>query len=64
MGPPRQLAQANVARHRAPLDAPEMGEFAAALDPVYRIAEQHPGFVWRLVSAERHGATVLEDGWR
>jgi hypothetical protein len=62
MGPPRQLAQANVARHRAPLDAPEMGEFAAALDPVYRIAEQHPGFVWRLVSGERHGATVLEDG--
>jgi Domain of unknown function (DUF3291) len=28
------LAQANIARRRAPLDSPEMGEFVAALDPV------------------------------
>ena len=57
----RHLAQANVARQRAPLDSPEMGEFAAALDPVYRIAEHSPGFVWRLRSGERHGTTVLWD---
>ena len=58
----RQLAQANVARPRAPLGSPVMGEFALALDPVYRLAEQSPGFVWRLVSGERHGVTVVEDG--
>jgi hypothetical protein len=58
----RHLAQANVARQRAPLDSPEMGEFVVALDPVNRIAERSPGFVWRLRSSESHGATVLEDG--
>jgi hypothetical protein len=41
-----------------------MGEFALALDPVYRVAEQSPGFVWRLASGERHGVAVVEDGWR
>jgi hypothetical protein len=39
-----------------------MGEFALALDPVYRIAEGRPGFVWRLVSEGRHGVAVVEDG--
>jgi hypothetical protein len=62
MDRPRHLAQANVARQRAPLDSPVMGEFALALDPVNRIAEQSPGFVWRLRSSERHGATVVADG--
>ena len=62
MEPARHLAQANVARQRAPLSSPVMGEFALALDPVYRVAEQSPGFVWRLVSGERHGVAVVEDG--
>ena len=62
MDRPRHLAQANVAWQRAPLDSPVMGEFALALDPVYRIAEGSPGFVWRLVSGERHGVAVVEDG--
>jgi Domain of unknown function (DUF3291) len=56
------LAQANVARQRASLDAPLMGEFVVALDPVNRIAEHSPGFVWRLRSSESHGATTLWDG--
>ena len=58
----RHLAQANVARQRAPLDSPETAEFVVTLDPVNRIAEASPGFVWRLRSSEAHGATVLEDG--
>ena len=58
----RHLAQATVARPRAPLDAPAMGEFVVALDPVNRIAEHSPGFIWRLRSSERHGATTLWDG--
>lgn len=56
------LAQANVARPRASLHSPVMGEFVLALGPVNRIAEQSPGFVWRLRSGEPHGATVLSDG--
>jgi len=59
---PRHLAQANVARQRAPLSSPMMGEFALALDPMYRVAEASPGFVWRLASGERHGVAVVEDG--
>ena len=62
MDRPRHLAQANVARQRAPRDSPVMGEFALALDPVYRLAEGSPGFVWRLVSGQRHGVAVVEDG--
>lgn len=55
------LAQANIARQRAPLADPAMAEFVAALDPVNRIAEHSPGFVWRLRSSEHHGATTV---WR
>jgi hypothetical protein len=57
----RHLAQANIGRPRAPLDSRAMDEFVVALDPVNRIAEQSPGFVWRLRSSERHGATVRWD---
>jgi hypothetical protein len=42
------LAQVNVARMRGGLDTPAMQGFVAALDPVYRLAEESPGFVWRL----------------
>jgi hypothetical protein len=43
-----QLAQVNVARLVAPVDAPEVAEFMAALDPVNALADAAPGFVWRL----------------
>jgi hypothetical protein len=58
----RHLAQTNVARQRGPLDSPLMRGFVVALDPVNRIAERSPGFVWRLRSSESHGATTLRDG--
>src|SRR5829696_3608133 len=51
----RHLAQANLARQRAPLDSAEMAGFVVALDPVNRVAEASPGFVWRLRSSEAHG---------
>ena len=41
------LAQYNVARLRAPLDDPGVSDFVAALEPINRLAEQSPGFVWR-----------------
>ena len=47
------LAQANVARAKAPLDSPQLADFVAALDPVNRIAERAPGFVWRLRPDQR-----------
>ena len=43
-----QLAQINVARLKAPIDAPETADFAGALDRINALAESSPGFVWRL----------------
>lgn len=42
------LAQVNVARSRTPLDAGELADFRALLDPVNALADHQPGFVWRL----------------
>lgn len=44
------LAQLNIATMRTPLDSPEMGDFVANLDRINALAEQSPGFVWRLQS--------------
>jgi hypothetical protein len=41
------LAQFNVARLTAPIDAPEIAEFREALDRINALAEALPGFVWR-----------------
>ena len=43
-----QLAQLNIARAKAPLDSPAMKEFMDNLEPVNNIAENSPGYVWRL----------------
>jgi hypothetical protein len=45
---PDHLAQINVARLLAPIEAPETADFAAALAPVNAQADAAPGFVWRL----------------
>jgi hypothetical protein len=45
-----QLAQINIARLRAPIGDPSIADFVAQLDEVNSLAEQSPGFVWRLKS--------------
>jgi hypothetical protein len=47
---PAQLAQVNLARLRFPLDSEPIAEFVAALDRVNALADQSPGFIWRLRS--------------
>jgi hypothetical protein len=42
------IAQMNWGRMLYPLDDPRMQEFADHLDEVYNIAEQAPGFIWRI----------------
>jgi hypothetical protein len=44
----QQLAQVNVARLVAPIEHPDVQEFAEALDPINALADASPGFVWRL----------------
>ena len=41
------LAQYNVARLLAPLDDPAIADFVSALEPINRLADESPGFVWR-----------------
>ena len=53
-----QLAQLNVARLLAPIDAPETADFVASLEPVNARADTAPGFVWRL-QTESGDATAV-----
>ena len=53
-----QLAQINVARLLAPIDAPETADFVAALAPVNARADAAPGFVWRLQTESGDATSV------
>jgi hypothetical protein len=44
------LAQINIARMLAPIDDPIMADFVARLPSINALAEESPGFVWRLQS--------------
>ncbi len=52
------IAQANIARMRAPIDAPLMAGFVAQLESINAIADASPGFVWRL-QTEQGDATSI-----
>ncbi len=53
------LAQINVGRLLAPIDHPQIADFAANLDRVNAIADSLPGFVWRL-KGEGDNATDIQ----
>jgi hypothetical protein len=53
-----QLAQANIARMRAPLESPSMAGFVAELYRINALADRSTGFVWRLQTDEGN-ATYL-----
>ena len=48
MGGGWEIAQLNVGRAVAPMDAPPMADFMARLDDINALAERSPGFVWLL----------------
>lgn len=60
------FAQFNVAWLKKPLEHPDIADFKHAIDPVHELADQAPGFVWRLVADGYDDATTLhplgEDG--
>jgi len=53
------LAQINIARAAASIDDPMMAEFVAQLDAINAVADESPGFVWRLQS-ESGNATDIQ----
>lgn len=58
------LAQANVARFKAPLDSSVMKEFADFLEPVNKLAEESQGFIWRLTDREGRSASYIESPFK
>ncbi|MBK9521003.1 MAG: DUF3291 domain-containing protein [Rhodocyclaceae bacterium] len=46
------LAQLNVALMKEPIDSPLLADFVANLDRINALAEQSPGFIWRLKTDE------------
>jgi hypothetical protein len=57
------LAQVNIGRMLAPLDSPQLADFAAALDPVNAAADAAPGFVWRLQTEDGNATAVQAFEW-
>jgi hypothetical protein len=56
--PEQHIAQVNIGRLRAPVDAAEIAEFVANLDPVNALADAAPGFVWRLQDDSGNATSV------
>ncbi|HUR79744.1 MAG TPA: DUF3291 domain-containing protein [Thermoanaerobaculia bacterium] len=46
------IAQVNIGRVKAPLDDAVMAAFVARLDEINQLADDAPGFVWRLKSEQ------------
>jgi hypothetical protein len=53
-----ELAQVNVARLLAPLDSPQIAEFVALLEPINRLGDGSPGFIWRLATSEGDATAI------
>lgn len=58
-----ELAQVNVARFAAPLDAPALADFVAGLDPVNAAADRADGFVWRLQAEDGNATSIQAFAW-
>jgi hypothetical protein len=46
------IAQLNIAKLLAPIDSPPLSEFVDNLDRINALADEAPGFVWRLQTEE------------
>ena len=58
MDRPAQLAQVNVGRLLAPIDSPEIARFVSLLEPINRLADRSPGFVWRLTTPKGDATAI------
>lgn len=52
------LAQANIGRFRAPIESAVMEGFRTQLDPINALADQSPGFVWRLQTEDGNATAI------
>ena len=56
------LAQLNIARLIEPIDSPRLAEFVANLDRINALAEQSPGYVWRLQTDDGDATAIRPFG--
>lgn len=52
------LAQVNIGRLRAPVDDPMITDFVGALDRINALADEAPGFIWRLQTEDGNATAV------
>ena len=52
------LAQLNIAKLKFALDAPEMADFFNQLEAINTLADEAPGFVWRLQTDEGDATAI------
>jgi hypothetical protein len=52
------LAQLNIARFKLPMEDPAMAGFVEQLDPINALADEAPGFVWRLQTEEGNATSI------
>ncbi|KAA3648146.1 MAG: DUF3291 domain-containing protein [Chloroflexi bacterium] len=55
---PYHLAQLNIAKMIYSVEDPRMAEFMDNLDPINQLAEEAPGFVWRLQTEEGDATAI------
>jgi hypothetical protein len=52
------LAQLNIAQMKFAIDSPELAAFVARLEDVNAVADEYPGFVWRLQSEDGDATSI------
>ncbi|NNC75682.1 MAG: DUF3291 domain-containing protein [Acidimicrobiia bacterium] len=52
------LAQLNLGRIRGPLEHPALQDFVNLLEPINALADESPGFVWRLQTDEGDATAI------
>ncbi|WP_035090726.1 DUF3291 domain-containing protein [Aquimarina macrocephali] len=56
----KYIAEINIAKMKAPLDSPLLKEFVDFLEPINKLADESPGFVWRLKDDDGSSAANIE----
>ena len=52
------IAQLNIAALKAPIDSPQLEDFVANLDRINSLAENSPGYIWRLKTDEGNATSI------
>lgn len=52
------LAQLNIAKMKYQIDQPQMAEFVDKLDSINALADESPGFIWRLQTDEGDATAI------